>query len=658
MRTLSATLEAAQKERSTVPFVKVTVSTKIAGVENLQWTRLYTGGETGRSFHAAAMPGDGSLLRARIDSGGPALFYSRVVNPGPSSTNSAWEAKGAVNNRGVALAASGANVILAYVPTGSPALNVYESSDYGATFGSPVLLVSGLAITWMAATMKSNGDAVIFFTAGTQLYRIRRTSGAWGSAIAWTNSANTLTGVAAVHYGDNHLVVAGTDGNDNPRLWAAIFGDGSSQPLDTWSGLFDIERASSGSDISFRALHMARLDTHRLFFVEKYTGALAYERPQASWFPPTVSFAAAAWREPVPFDLEPESYGVAITGDSTYAWLTTPDGVWRAPFTSELDVSQDVLEVVTSDRRDRGQARVTLRNDDGRYNNLPSGAFAQIRPGAELAISPGYATSVGQEVSSAPRYWIDGWEYTSAGGRATLVVFASDAWSLLSRWRARRQHEWAAGSDTVSQILTFILGRAAIEKLSVGPSSIATSLRPAFTIHPGEDGLRVVQRLLAMLPDNIHVVGEVAILSEPLPTDASDYTFGADHAVLQGRYAFPALEVNRAQAFGDGRMAQDFDFADIAEQLDRLRQVHDLNLTDDTKALDRAVNTLRQEVLSQDLGELLVPPNCGQESQDVVAVTDPNAGLVGAKYRVVGLDLHYKREGRSIYEQRILLGKV
>jgi hypothetical protein len=42
----------------------------------------------------------------------------------------------------------------------------------------------------------------------------------------------------------------------------------------------------------------------------------------------------------------------------------------------------------------------------------------------------------------------------------------------------------------------------------------------------------------------------------------------------------------------------------------------------------------------------------------VIDVTDANAGLSAAKYRIVGLDLTYRRSGRAVYEQRLLLGKV
>ena len=65
MRTLSSTLSAAQKMATATPYIKVEAKNKIAGVVRYDWTRHYTGSEDDY-FHALTMPGDGSLIRARI----------------------------------------------------------------------------------------------------------------------------------------------------------------------------------------------------------------------------------------------------------------------------------------------------------------------------------------------------------------------------------------------------------------------------------------------------------------------------------------------------------------------------------------------------------------------------------------------------------------
>ena len=663
MRFLSPTLLAAQKESSSVPFVKVTVNDLVVGVPRLRWERLYTGGEPDR-YHAAVMPGDGSLLRARVDPAGPSVAYQRVASPGPSSDFGSWTDLGSSADAGLALAASGASVVLAFVTSAGTVIQVRESADYGASYGPPVTAVGGgAAISWLAAALKSDGTAFLLYAAGSTVYTLKRTGGVWGTPVAWPYSVTQITGLAVAYAGDYHLAIAAVDTSGDAKLWTAIFGDGFSQASDTWSALRELASAEGGSNVDLRAPGLAVLDTHRLFFVEEYTGSVAYARPQWTWFLPSQTFAASAWREPVPFDLS-SSFGLAITGASGTGWLSAPFGVWRAsPDAPELDVSDDVLELVSESRRSSGRARVVLRNDDGRYNDLAGGPAAVIRPDAELTVSPGYVTSVGQEISGGPRYWIDGWEHTSVGGEATLTLSASDAWSLVQRWRARRQFVWPAGSENVPQILGFILGRADIELVDVGSSALASNHHPAFTIHPGEDGLRVVRRLLATVPDVILAVGELALLFEPLATDSAVYTYGTDHPILRASYVSAALPANRAQVFGEGLLAEEFNWSDIADQFDRLRQVHDLNITSVSLAQQRAAATLRQEELSLEQGELVTPVNCGQELYDVVSVTDPRAGLSAATYRIVALSMRYVRRSRSggrspAYEQRLTLGRV
>src|SRR5437867_8090514 len=112
MRTLSAGLLAAQRGSSAVPYLKVTISDRIGGIRRLAFSRLYTGSEPD-GYHAAAMPGDRSLLRARVAGG--RLYYQRVANPGAASTFSAWMDLAAAANAGVALCAEGSRVLLFYV---------------------------------------------------------------------------------------------------------------------------------------------------------------------------------------------------------------------------------------------------------------------------------------------------------------------------------------------------------------------------------------------------------------------------------------------------------------------------------------------------------------------------------------------------------------
>ena len=66
MRGLPDSLLAAQKSPSAVPYVQVRIRERVGNVARLAWERLYSGGESDY-FHAATMPGDGSLMRVRVE---------------------------------------------------------------------------------------------------------------------------------------------------------------------------------------------------------------------------------------------------------------------------------------------------------------------------------------------------------------------------------------------------------------------------------------------------------------------------------------------------------------------------------------------------------------------------------------------------------------
>lgn len=658
MRSLSSTLLAAQRGSSRAPYVKVEIMERVAGVTRFPWSRLYSGNEPD-FYHAVTMPGDGSLIRARVDSTSYQLYIQRVTSPGPGSNFSSWTAMGTVSSAsGIALASLGATVLLFYVGTDQRTLYARESSDYGATFGSAVSIATASGtVGWLAAAIKEGGTVALFYSVGGTVYVVKRVGGTWGSPSAWSNSLSAISGLACVYAGDWNLAVAGMDASNRHGLWTCLYGDGYSQSVDTWSALMELTLSSAGSNVEFRCPSLAYPNVFRLFFVEKYTGTASYSRPFWTHSLPTAEFASNLWREPVPFNLA-SSYGLAITYGGSYVWLSMPAGVWRAPISPALvEVSADVLELTSWTEPILGRARVVLRNDDGRYLAPGTGSYSAIKLGSELRVRPGYRTTAGLESSLGPTYWIGGWEHTSGQGRAHFIIHGYDGWGLLRNWRARRQYSWAAGSKNIFQLLSFIMARAGLELSSFSYSDPTVNHYPAFTISPRESGADAVQRLLAMVPDVLFFQGSCAYIKVPLASDASDYSYGTDHAILQGRYSTPAQSVNWAQVYGSGVLGESFAWEDLERVYDRLAQVHDLNLGTATKAEARGDALLRKETINADRGEIWVPVNCGAEILDVIDITDAMAGLSAAKRRVTGMTLQYSAEdGR--YVQRLALGGV
>ena len=512
---------------------------------------------------------------------------------------------------------------------------------------------------WFGAAFSSAGTPALFFASDDpSIYVTKRVTGVWSSAAIWTNSATLITGIGCAYQDDWLLAITGKDASGDYRVWRCLYGDGGSYTAGTWSSLKEITHAKGDSAIEFHAPFLSSPDVARLSYVEKYTGPTAYQRPHLLNTLPGTNFDVNSWRDPIPFDVA-TSYGLAYATSSGSIWLSTASGVWQGSLTNaSVDVSADVVSVTMGELPEGGHVTVIMRNDDGRYNTIGSGANAAIQQGSEIRVSPGYTTFTGDEVSDGPAFWATGWEHQSQGGLGLYVLHGADAWWLLSGWRARRQFTWAAGETNLLTILGFILERVGLSVTAPSPSATMTTHKPNFTVHPGETGATALRRLMSMAPDLLYFRGREARLRDPLVGDPTDYVIGVDHSLHQARYTQTSVETTRVQVFGAAGMGEAFTWNEVPLLGERLRQVHDLNQDTLAKAQGHAADLVRGLDIQSTSGEVYVPPNCGQELYDVVEVTDARAGLTSAKRRVAALELELDRRSGSKYVQRISLSNV
>ena len=153
MRTISPTLLAAQNSASRVPHVQVRVLDMLAGVTRPVFERLYTGSEE-LFHHAATISGDGSPVRARVDSATRGLYVQRVSNPGSGADFSSWSSLDTAGTGcNVALCSQGAAVLLFFLnPFDGKTLYVRESGDNGATWAQSWSPRSARSIGWRQPT--------------------------------------------------------------------------------------------------------------------------------------------------------------------------------------------------------------------------------------------------------------------------------------------------------------------------------------------------------------------------------------------------------------------------------------------------------------------------------------------------------------------------
>lgn len=409
MRALSATLTAAQQAASRTPYVKLEAWNKIAGVVRLDWERLYTGSEDDY-HHAVTMPGDGSLIRARITLPGDSrkLFRQRVANPGPASDFSSWTYTSQYDCLAVAAASLGAEASIFWVNT-SRELRRIRSTDSGATWGSPELIgySASTSVTGMAAAYEPGGDLALFYADGSTLYVRKHAGGSWQSAEAWDKTTGDLSGVATHYDADWNLLVTGLDSGGDHKVWALVYGNGGDVAAGTWSAFQEMASAPSGGDFSYAGPSLDKPDVYRAFYVESFTGADAYDRPLWSHSIPGTDYVNGLWREPVPFDLS-SAYGAAPAHSGAYCWASQAAGVWRAGLTAQsLDLTGDVVSLEMETNPGSGELTAALDNGDGTYATPGAGDVAVLDIGCQLDISPGLVTTVGTESSPGPAFWLE-----------------------------------------------------------------------------------------------------------------------------------------------------------------------------------------------------------------------------------------------------------
>jgi hypothetical protein len=141
------------------------------------------------------------------------------------------------------------------------------------------------------------------------------------------------------------------------------------------------------------------------------------------------------------------------------------------------------------------------------------------------------------------------------------------------------------------------------------------------------------------------------------------YSYGQDHAILEGRYHSSAWGQNRITVEGYDATAEErilkdsFDWEQIYRQLTRTVRLIDRNISTIEEAEERGETYLRDAESEAQDGMIIVPVNCGQQLYDVIDITDDRAGLFEEKKRVVGLTLIYSPQ-KGDYRQNLALGAV
>lgn len=712
MKTLTATLEAAQQSLHRRPHVEALVHDLEQGVGRLPWERVYTGSEP-ESHHDFAIDGNDRMHRIRVE--GTWLYHQRTAAsfatafpatfpiPLADTPNfSSWSLITTGCAGPCAIAASGDKVYIFYRTTGN-VVAYYYSHNGGlswniGTLASYADVMSMAAAWWTGGT----GHNVVCFTLRTNEL----------SAIVWDTDTDSLVVQRIMTFTPPHThIITNTYGigatyNDAAvRIQIVFAGRRETTPYDTYE-LFRTQLSATHYFASLESFVVTPVDpldpdllrheypdchvpaaaqdheTPRITMVEKFNGIDPYDRPLTCHVVRDTSFMDTAYTEPRPLVDASSDYGLRMATNELYWFLSRPDGLWRSRRKPPppVDLTSDIRSFTLRSHAvasgelasSPGTLVLELDNSRGQYNPTnPMNPMNSINlPRAELELRCGYATTAGAEVVEAGRYWIDSWQYNSMAlrggtraGRSTLTLYCLDGWSLANRWTPRYQLRWNHNGTphTVWQILYRILARVGIRLVDgAWPRSHGMlNFYPDFTLVPGQRGDAVIRRLLATVPDQLVFRGLDAFVKDPVATEPACYDYGpGDHPVLAGKYG-DGVTASRTRAIGrdasDDQVIADAIDWDLQQLYDHLVAIYDPNLADHAAAQERAESVLRSLSLGARPGELLVPTNVGQELLDVIEVSDPRCGIVSRLYRVRSMLTAYDRR-IARYDQTLTLG--
>jgi hypothetical protein len=698
MRTLSTTLLAAQKKPRRTPYVEAKVYDYEAGIKRLSWTRVYEGSEPD-NHHGIAFDGNGDMHRIRAGAGG-ALYYQKqdcpfdtpptfpmtfpfpIVDP-PALDQ--WTQIASDCDGPCAIGAYGARVYIFY-RTSTDVLWKYYSHDYGQTWNNAQLYALAGALS-MAACWKGTTSTVVCFAA--TLVKI--------SAIV----LNTDTQAAGEYYYNHGLdttygIGATYDGGDFPIVLGG-------KDTDSGTGIVEyaLYRTRLSSSYSFLALKMLISahddvstafkypDCHypltpntyealQLTVVEDYTGVTAYTRPLLAHLVKDTAWSDATITEPKPFIDVSSPYGLRVTADATYWWISMPAGLWRAPrpADSPIDLTpyiQHLQQLVTHEKP--GSLIITLDNSKGYFASPGEGPLASLRFRSEIALKLGYRTTAGIESVANINYWIDSWKYSiTQQTQSTLTLFCVDSWGLAAAWSARYSLRWNYTSFQpcrVWEILYQLLGRFGIRlwnNPSAPKSSTIDNYYPVFLSRGGSNADTQLSRLLSFVTDRLVPRESLCFAKDLLSSEASCYSYSTNpsnptnsHPIFEGAFA-DQITITHAQVSGDTEdetpvhvREAAFDWDLLSLGIDNLRMQYDANLEEAAQAAKRATALLRSQQTQATQATIVVPTNVGQDLYDVITVTDARSGIDQENHRVLAIHTDYdRRHGR--YDQTLTLG--
>ncbi len=676
MRTLSATLQAAQQASSATPAVRLTRRRASAGED--RYTLSYLAGAGSLSDPYAVTAGAGVLRLWTIHGGSVRVDYYQGSPLSFQAGGSRWATSDTLI-AAAQLANTPATFAVVTATPGAGSLSLRFSSSGDAGFGATetLNLPTGTGYPVVAIACCFAPDGRVFVAVQGPQYITVFIRAANGSYTAYNNAPDghyTAYGIACcftASSGAGDLAIYAAGGY-TPGAWSELvtllFGDGSLQTAGTFSTHQTVlitkpyaAGISPGTILSAGGLCLA--DTFRATFFEDFQNpqmGLATKRNFAQTLLKAANVKAGYARDPQPLPVD----GAAVLKPAWDAqngvlYYANPANVYygAAPVTENL--SARVLRCTRTERENGASIDVLLDNSD-----LSLSALAQSAEsiGDRLSLDFGYITSAGAEYSVSMPLWVSSITASGAGGTRYAELTAHDGWQILAAWRPRRLYSWLPGESTIAQILQWILARAGLDFTPPASPSALLQSSPAFVLHPSASGAQAVHALLDQVPEVLLFTATGATLRLPQSTDTPIYAYApGGHQVLTARRTCYAQGLNHVLLYGKNTgtatsptlIGEAIDAADAQRVADYPLALHDMQVST-ANAAARAAVPLRKAQMITDAGEIATAPNVGLELWDAIGISESFSGMSGATLRVRELRTLYDtlREG-GVYTQSV-----
>lgn len=663
MKTLTATLEAAQRAARRTPALATTAYAERGGTPILRWAHWYDGAEADVPG-ACCVTAAGTLIRVRNTGG--TIYYSRVTSPTSGSTYSSWTslATDGASNKGCAISSAGSTVVIAYVKTGSKRIQHYISTDDGASYGSvqagPTSSDESGTVDWVAVSLSASTPTGIFLWNNNAVLRQSTLSGAgtWSAPANATPTFTDVRGIAATWSSATtlHWVTISAKEATTANLIVAVYTVDSA--LSTWdtpaAGNGYPFFADSASTLSLlREPSIALVDqpdgnvAPMVSWTERDTSALQYTRTYISRGSPAADIDDVFWSEPEPFEAL-DAFGARFAYDGGTTWfLCNAAGVWNAEAAhspgSGLPI--DAAEIIS--------ARATLADGiasaeliiDDTAGGYASGLAPELLAGGEIELSAGYAAS-GNEYGTIWRFRVVQLRYElAATGQRRVRATLAGPWETGRSVRSRQAHDWTA-SETRAAIWRRAMGKIHgwQSATSLGSTDFAADHVGDLLVPPGAPWASVAELQIDREADiqllDGHTVYAIAVAS----SDTSDETFandGSHHPVYSLTLVDGPPPANWVRVQGPAIYTDAFDTDAVYQFGPRVHHMTEPDAGTSTKVTEYGDHAVYHFARQRVVGFATIPWHAGLEPGDVITISDDRLSSSSLTARVAQVQLIY-----------------